>query len=107
MFNTHSRYGDCRAEIFASHAAVCGASREAAERIMDSAMTDDMLAVLDEEGLRSAVMDSLTKRIGTQIEGRHLGSMKAGAVIFSNVYGILGMTGNAPGILGMIKKEYI
>ena len=107
MFNTHSRYGDCRAEIFASHAAVCGASREAAERIMDSAMTDDMLAVLDEEGLRSAVTDSLTKRIGMQIEGRHLGSMKAGAVIFSNVYGILGMTGNAPGILGMIKKEYI
>ena len=106
LFNTHSRYGDCRAEIFASHAAMCGASPESVKKIMESAMTDDMLTILEEEGLRRTVMESVMSRIGFQLENRHLGAMKAGAAVFSNVYGMLGRTGNADVILDSIRKEY-
>ena len=106
MFNTHSRWGDCRAEIFAAHAGMCGASEETVKKIMDSAMTDDMLSILDVAGLRVKVMDSIMDRIGYQLENRHLGMMKAGALTFSKVSGMLGCTGSAEEILEIVRKEY-
>lgn len=107
MFNTHSRYGDCRAEIFASHAAVCGASSDETKKIMESAMTDDMLSILDKSGLKEKVMKSVMKSIAGQLENRHLGGMEAGAITFSKVYGILGKTENASSLLEIIRKEYL
>ncbi len=107
MFNTHSRWGDCRAEIFAAHAGMCGASPETVRRIMDSAMTDDMLSILDGAGLRQAAMESLTARMDFQLTHyRYKGALRIGAVTFSNVYGILGKTPDADGILEQIRKEY-
>ena len=106
MFNTHSRWGDCRAEIFASCASMCGASKDQVKAIMESAMTDDMLSVIDKAGLKDAVMRMVMDKIALQLENRHLGSMAAGAVAFSRTYGILGETSNARMILEMILKEY-
>lgn len=106
LFNTHSRYGDCRAEIFAAHAGLCGAPAEVIRRIMDSAMTDDMLAILDEAGLRRQVMDSLMARMDFQLtHQKTIGSMKVGAVTFSNVYGILGKTPGADELMERIREE--
>ena len=106
ILNTHSRWGDCRAEIVAAHAGMCGAPAEVVRRIMDSAMTDDMLAILDEAGLRDPVMASVTGRIEFHLaHQKTIGSMHTGAVIFSNVSGILGKTGSADAILEEIRKE--
>ncbi|MBQ7646292.1 MAG: cobalt-precorrin-6A synthase, partial [Clostridia bacterium] len=106
MFNTHSRYGDCRAEIFASHAAMCGASPETVKRVMESAMTDDMLSILDKEGLRENVMKSVMARIEYQLSNRQTGNMKTAVITFSKVCGILGTTTRASEILEDIRKEY-
>lgn len=106
MFNTHSRYGDCRMEIFASHAGMCGASAYVVRRIMDSAMTDDMLAILEEAGLRQAVMESVMARMHFHLTHRPVGTMQVGAATFSNVHGILGKTADADQILEQIRKEY-
>lgn len=106
MFNTHSRYGDCRMEIFASHAGMCGASAETVRRIMNSTMTDDMLAILEEEGLRQDVMDSIMERINFHLTHRPVGVMTVGAVTFSNVHGVLGKTEAADGLLEQIRREY-
>jgi len=105
MFNTHSRWGDCRAEIFASHAALSGAGNETVARIMDSAMTDDMLRLIDADGLKDDVMRSIMRKIEFQLTQRHLGTMRAGVIAFSNVYGILGMTGDAEEILRNIQED--
>lgn len=105
MFNTHSRWGDCRAEIFASHAALSGAGNETVARIMDSAMTDDMLRLIDADGLKDAVMRRIMRKIEFQLTQRHLGTMRAGVITFSNVYGILGMTGDAKEILRDIQGD--
>lgn len=105
MFNTHSRWGDCRAEIFASHAALSGAGNETVARIMDSAMTDDMLRLIDADGLKDDVMRSIMRKIKFQLTQRHLGTMRAGVITFSNVYGILGMTGDAKEILRDIQGD--
>lgn len=106
MFNTHSRYGDCRAEIFAAHAGMCGASSEVVQSIMDSAMTDDMLAILDQAELRGAVMDSALGRMHFHLTHRPIGGMTVGAVTFSKVHGILGKTQDADELLKQIRKEY-
>jgi len=106
MFNTHSRYGDCRMEIFASHAGMCGASADVVRRIMDSAMTDDMLTILEEAGLRQTVMDSIMNRMHFHLNHRPIGNMTVGAATFSNVHGILGKTADADQLLEQIRKEY-
>ena len=106
LFNTHSRWGDCRAEIFAAHAGMCGAPAEVVRRIMDSAMTDDMLAILDGAGLRQPVMDSLMARMDFQLtHQKTIGRMTVGAVTFSNIYGILGKTPGADELLQRIREE--
>ena len=85
---------------------MCGASAEAVRRIMDSAMTDDMLAILEEAGLRRAVMDSLMDRMDFHLtHQKTVGGMKVGAVTFSNAYGILGKTPSADELLDEIRKE--
>ena len=106
MFNTHSRYGDCRMEIFASHAGMCGASADMVRRIMDSAMTDDMLAILEEAGLRQTVMDSIMNRMHFHLTHRPIGNMTVEAATFSNVHGILGKTENTDTLLEKIREEY-
>lgn len=106
MFNTHSRYGDCRMEIFASHAGICGASAEVVGQIMDSTMTDDILAILDEAGLREVVMESVMKRMHFHLTHRPVGSISVGAATFSNVHGILGKTEMADTLLEKIREEY-
>ena len=105
VFNTHSRWGDCRAEIFAAHAGMCGADRQTIEKIMDSAMTDDMLRLLDEAGLKAPVMASIMEKTEEQLSARPLGAMETGVVTFSNVYGCLGQTG-AAAVLKKIQEEY-
>ena len=106
LFNTHSRWGDCRAEIFASHAGVCGASQETIARLMDSAMTDDMLSILDESGLRDRVMESIMEKTEYLLQHRPLGSMNTAVISFSKEYGVLGMTSKAEELMETIRKEY-
>ena len=97
--NTHSRYADCRMELFCAHAALCGADVELCRRLMDAATTDACLELLDTDGLRRAVLDSLLAAIQLHLERRAAGAYAVGAVIFSNVYGPLGQTDKANEIL--------
>lgn len=65
MWNTHSKFGDCRMEIIASHSAALGLRAERTEKILHCATCDDALRILDEEGLRmpsSCVWDSASAR---------------------------------------------
>jgi cobalt-precorrin-5B (C1)-methyltransferase len=106
MFNTHSRYGDCRAEIMACHAGLCGAPVSVIRRISESVMTDDMLNILEEAGLRNRVMESVMGKIERNIEERRFGQTRTGVIVFSKEYGILGMTSEAEKLLDLIRKEY-
>ena len=99
VMNTHSRYADCRTELFCAHAALCGAGRELCRTLMDAATTDACVELLDRAGLREQVMDSLLSAIQLHLERRAAGAYDIGAVIFSNVYGLLGQTERAKEIL--------
>lgn len=99
VMNTHSRYADCRMELFCAHAALCGAGRTLCRALMEAATTDACIALLEEAGLRAPVMNSLLSAIQLHLERRAAGAYTVGAITFSNVYGPLGQTGRAKEIL--------
>ena len=92
IMNTHSRTADCRRELFCAHAALCGAGQAVCQRLMEQATTDGCLTVLEECGLREPVLAGLLRAIQGHLERRAAGAFEVGAVMFSNVYGLLGVT---------------
>ena len=99
VMNTHSRYADGRAEIFTAHAAIAGASAEVCRELMNAATTDAAIEILDREGLKDTVLESILSKVQEKLEHRVLGAYEIGAVTFSNVYGYLGRTEKAGEII--------
>lgn len=100
IMNTHSKYADGRNEIFCAHAAICGADTELCRELMEAATTDACIDILDKaDDLRGKVMESILQAIQQKLEHRCGGRYRIGAMMFSNVYGLLGMTGPAEEIL--------
>ena len=92
IMNTHRKNADCRMELFCAHAAVHGADTKTCRALMQAATTDACIEILDTASLRGPVITSLMQAIGRSMQERIRGAYRCGAVMFSNVYGILGMT---------------
>ncbi len=102
MLNTHSKYGDCRMEIMAAHAAAAGLRPEKVEEILQCVACDDALRILREEDLYEQTLARLTERIGFHLTAKAGGELETGAIPFSKVYGALGRTENAEALLKKI-----
>ena len=92
VMNTHSRYADCRVELFCAHAACCGAPRQVCLELLQAATADRCLEILDGAGLREPVLRRLLEAIQLHLDRRVQGKYRVGAVLFSNTYGLLGQT---------------
>lgn len=92
VMNTHSKYADCRTEVMALQAMFHGASPEVGKEIYKCLTTDEVTKVLKREGLFEVVMPEITERIDYYMQHRVHGKIKTAALMFSNVYGILGKT---------------
>jgi cobalt-precorrin-5B (C1)-methyltransferase len=99
IMNTHSRYADCRTELFCAHAALCGADRTLCRGLMACATSDACIALLDAHDLRQPVLDSLLAAIQLHLDRRGAGAYAVGAILFSNEYGLLGRTQGAKEIM--------
>lgn len=99
IMNTHSKWADCRLELFCTHTALCGGDTALCKALMSAPTTDRAIALLDEAGLRQAVLDSLLDAIQLHLDRRAAGSFQVGAVVFSNEYGLLGQTDMAKELL--------
>lgn len=97
--NTHSREADCRQALFCAHAAVCGADTALCRALMEQPTADACLELLERDGLRAAVAESLLSAIQAQLDRRCGEALRAGALLFSNRFGLLGMTGTAAALL--------
>lgn len=95
IFNTHSKVADGRGEIFAVHAAMAGAGADVVQEIYNCINTDRMLDVVEREGLREAVMQSILAAIEKHVAGRVGDTMRFGVIVFSEKYGYLGQTSDA------------
>lgn len=104
VMNTHSRYADCRTELICAHAAVCGAGQALCAALLAAPTTDACLELLDKAGLRQAVLERLLTAIAGHLQRRAGGACQAGALLFSNQYGPLGLTDTAKEILAQWKQ---
>lgn len=108
VMNTHSKYADCRTELLALQAMLHGASREVGQEIYQCLTTDEVTKVLRREGLFDEVMAEITKKIDFYMQHRVHGKIKTAALMFSNVYGILGKTEHADELVKLhLKKENV
>ena len=105
VMNTHSKYADCRSEFLALQAMFHGASTEIGKEIYQSLTTDEMTKILKREGLFEAVIEEAVKKIDFYMQKRVHGKFKTGAILFSNVYGILGETANAAELLKLHRNN--
>lgn len=99
IMNTHSRYADCRTELFCAHAALCGAGTEVCRSLMAAATADACLEILEKANYREAVLQSLLEAVQRHLGHRMGENCRVGAVLFSNQFGLLGMTQPAKEIL--------
>ena len=104
MWNTHSRFGDCRMELLAAHAAALGLRQEKTQELLSCVMCDDALRILREEGLYAPLLSRLAARIEVQLQHK-CGPMAAGAIVFSKEYGCLCQTAQAQALLEKIKEN--
>lgn len=104
VMNTHSKWADCRMELFCTHAAICGGTTALCRKLMEAATTDACIALLDEAGLRESVLESLLAAIQRHLDHRAGNTMQVGAVMFSNEYGFLGQTETAKKIIEQWRK---
>ena len=98
MMNTHSKYGDCRAEILCALAGCEGAAPEVIREMLDCVSCDEMLRLLAEDK-RKGVLDRLTVRIQRNLQYRAGEKMTVECMYFSKVYGLLGETEKARAFL--------
>ena len=99
VMNTHSRYADCRGEIFCAHAAIRGGDADLCRSLMEAPTADACIQLLDGAGLRQGVMESILTAVQRRLEHRAGGAYQIGAVLFSNRFGLLGTTETAGKIL--------
>ncbi|QSX05351.1 cobalamin biosynthesis protein CbiD [Sedimentibacter sp. zth1] len=105
IFNTHSKYGDCRAELIGAHSVLCGANTDTVKQILSSVTTDDMLQILDRVGLKNKVIESLLDKIYFNVNRRVFEECDIAVVTFSQKLGYLGSTKNTDEIIKQIKGE--
>ena len=105
VMNTHSKYADCRTELFALQAMFRGASIEVGKEIYGCLTTDEVTKILKRENLFEPVMEQVTEKIDFYMQHRVHGKIKTAAFMFSNVYGILGKTKYADALIQLHTKK--
>lgn len=105
IFNTHSKVADGRGEIFAVHAAMAGAGANVVQEIYNCINTDRMLDVVEREGLREDVMQSILAAIEKHVDDRIGDAMRFGVIVFSEKYGYLGQTSDADKVLDVFRGK--
>lgn len=104
MWNTHSRYGDCRMDILTACAAAEGLQGGAAAEMLCCATCDDALRLLKEQGLYDAVLHRLAGRIDDMMHYK-CSDIETGAILFSKEYGYLCETKGASKLLRRIRED--
>ncbi len=104
VMNTHSKYADCRNEAIALSAMLHGASIEVGKELQSCITTDEMIKVLERENLVDSVIKDITIKIDFYMQQRVHNKIKTGALMFSNVYGILGKTKDADDLIKLHRR---
>ena len=105
IMNTHSHCADGRMEVLCAAAIRAGGTLECAKEILEAGTTDEALAVLERYGILKETMAIVMEKIQFYLDHRSYEQIVLGAVVFSNVYGLLGQTRDAEKLITEIKKQ--
>ena len=83
------------------------ASLECAREILEAGTTDEALAVLDSYGILKETMAVVMEKIQFYLDHRSYEQILLGAVVFSNVYGLLGQTRDAEELIHKIQEQAV
>lgn len=80
-----------RMEILCAHGALCGVPNDILKSIMDCATVDAALDILKYDNLVfNSVINSIINKIQQNIDKKLTEGVKAGVLIYTNKYGIIG-----------------
>ena len=105
IMNTHSHCADGRMEVLCASAIRAGGTLECAREILEAGTTDEALAVIDRYGILKQTMAIVMEKIQFYLDHRSYEQILLGAVVFSNVYGLLGQTRDARKLMGAIQEQ--
>ena len=88
VMNTHSRYADCRMEILAAHAALCGASQEIVRKTMDCVTVEAAVGLLFEQPFYDQQRQSIAEKILFHINYRTENKLDVEVIVFTLEKGI-------------------
>lgn len=106
IMNTHSAEADGRMEVLVTCGLLAGCGREALVDITRCAVTDGAIDIIKREGRLEKTMNILCGRVQYYLDARAKGRIKIGALIFSNAYGVLGITDEGKKLMEVISEEY-
>ena len=105
IMNTHSSNADGRMEVLITCGVLAGIAGEALMQLAECVTVDDAVAILRKEPQYEKMIDILMERIHYYLQNKVKEEIKVGAIIFSNVYGIIGKTSYADEIKNKILEE--
>ncbi|MGN0639014.1 MAG: cobalt-precorrin-5B (C(1))-methyltransferase CbiD [Huintestinicola sp.] len=106
IMNTHSAAADGRMEVLVTCGLLAGCDREALIDITKCAVTDGAIDIIKKEGKLEETMNIFCGRVQYYLDARAKGRIKIGALIFSNAYGVLGVTEEGQRLIRVISEEY-
>ncbi len=99
IMNTHSRWADGRMEVLCAGAVMAGAQTDLCKKILECITTDDALQLLSKNNLLEKTMQYVMKKIYENLNRRAYEGLTVEVIVFSNVFGVLGMTNKAEKLL--------
>lgn len=105
IMNTHSSNADGRMEVLITCGVLAGIAGEVLIQLVECVTVDDAVAILRKEPQYEKMIDILMERIHYYLHNKVKEEIKVGAIIFSNVYGIIGKTSYADEIKNKILEE--
>lgn len=104
MMNTHSRYGDCRMELLAAHAAQYGLGSMDAKALFNAATVEEGLRILHDAGTMQETLQSILRAIQEHMK-RCAPKLQQAVVIFTKAHGLLAQSEGAQTMLWRLCKE--
>lgn len=99
IMNTHSREGDCRMELLAAAGIRKNVPAEYLIKILNCVTTEEALALIEDTGKKEAVMQDIMEKIDFYLKKRAADRLQIECIVYSNAYGLLGMTAKAEELL--------
>ena len=99
IMNTHSKEADCRMELMAAAAIKCGASSETLNNILNCVSTEEAIDVYQNADIEKNCFEYIMQKINYYLNKRGAGDIDIQCMVYSNRFGLLGMTDSAESFL--------